>query len=373
MTFIANLESESIALIEGVSSKTAVVLHEAYDWFHEAVIIFLVVLALNFLLKWILKFFENRYEQTNSVWKKGFVEALGLPLGAFIWIFAIVKSVDKITEHIFEQSVIPEVKTVLSILGVLCFTWFLFRWKKFVRKNLMLKNSFSSHFSFEKSKIDVIDKLATVVILFFSVLFVLELADRNLTTLIAFGGVGGLAIAFASQEVIANFFGGLMIYMNHPFSVGDWIYIPDKNIEGHVENIGWYMTRVRTFEKRPIYIPNSIFNKSVVVNPTRMSHRRIKETVGLRYSDMGKAKGVVEDIYEYLTKNPGIDQNEKIEVHVDRFADFSVDINVVAFTRTIDGLEFADIKENVLLKIAEIVEKHGAEFASPPYFEPGKA
>ncbi len=370
MAEIANLEAESIALLEEYTSKTAVILNEAYDWFHEAIAIILVVLALNFLLNWILKYFIQKFDSHHSVWKKGFVEALGLPLASFIWIFASVKAFDRVTEHIFKESWIPDVTATLAIVGVICFTWFLLRWKKFARKNLMLSGT--NHFMFQKNKVDVIDKLATVVILFFSILFILELADRSLTTLIAFGGVGGLAIAFASQEVISNFFGGLMIYMNHPFSVGDWIVIPDKNIEGHVEEIGWYMTRVRTFEKRPIYIPNAIFNKSVVVNPTRMSHRRIKETVGLRYEDMKKAKSIAADIYKYLSLNPNIDQNEKNQVNVDNFGDFSVDINVVAFTLDTDGQKYADIKQDVLLNIADIVAKHGADFASPPYFEPSK-
>lgn len=370
MTDIADLKTDSIALIEDYSSKTAVIINEAYDWFHEAIVIFLVVLAISFALKWILSYFKKRFKANQSVWKLGFVEALGLPLITYIWFFATIKAADKVTTHIFKESWIPDVPTILGVLAILAFAWFLLRWKKFARKNLMLRGI--HHFALEKSKIDVIDKLGTVLIIFFAALSILELADRSLTTLIAFGGVGGLAIAFASQEVISNFFGGLMIYMNHPFSVGDWIQIPDKNIEGHVEDIGWYMTRVRTFEKRPIYIPNSVFNKSVVVNPTRMSHRRIKETIGIRYSDMAKAKAIVSDIYDYLAKSHDIDQKEKTQVNLDNFGDYSVDIVVIAFTKTTDGIKYAEVKEDFLLAVAEIVAKHDADFASPPYYEFGK-
>ena len=87
-----------------------------------------------------------------------------------------------------------------------------------------------------------------------------------------------------------------MIYLDRPFSVGDWIRSPDKEIEGTVEDIGWRLTRIRTFDKRPLYIPNSIFASISVENPSRMSNRRIYEKIGIRYDDVSKMNTIVTEV-----------------------------------------------------------------------------
>src|SRR5262249_16097448 len=169
--------------------------------------------------------------------------------------------------------------------AILSLSWFCLKWKTNVIKDLSTKSK-DLTIVMEQNKIDVIDKVATIAILFSTILVLLEATGRSMNTLIAFGGVGGLALAFASQEVIANFFGRIMVYATDPFAKGDSIQIPNHSIEGIVEEIGWYMTRIRSLDKRPIYVPSSTFSKVVVITPSRMTHRRIKETIGLRYSDM---------------------------------------------------------------------------------------
>ena len=106
--------------------------------------------------------------------------------------------------------------------------------------------------------------------------------------------VGGIAVGFAARDLLANLFGGLTIYLDRPFSVGDWIRSPDRQIEGVVERIGWRSTVVRRFDKRPLYVPNSVFSTVVVENPSRMTNRRIYETIGLRYDD-ARVVGAITD------------------------------------------------------------------------------
>ena len=86
----------------------------------------------------------------------------------------------------------------------------------------------------------------------------------------AFGGIGGIAIGFAAKDLLANFFGALMIFLDRPFSIGDWIRSPDREIEGVVEDIGWRSTKIRTFDKRPLFIPNSAFASLTVENASKM-------------------------------------------------------------------------------------------------------
>ena len=106
----------------------------------------------------------------------------------------------------------------------------------------------------------------------------------------------GIAVGFAAKDLLANFFGGLMVYLDRPFAIGDWIRSPDREIEGTVEEIGWRVTCIRTFDKRPIYVPNSVFTQVTVENPSRMLNRRIYETIGVRYDDAAKVRDIITDV-----------------------------------------------------------------------------
>ena len=136
-------------------------------------------------------------------------------------------------------------------------------------------------------------RLLRLSVLITAGLVILQTLGISVTGVVAFGGIGGIAIGFAAQDLLANFFGGLIVYLDRPFSVGDWIRSPDREIEGTVEDIGWRVTVIRTFDKRPLYIPNSIFTTISVENPSRMLNRRIYETIGLRYRDSGKVREII--------------------------------------------------------------------------------
>ncbi len=237
------------------------VLDGVYGWIDEAIAIIIVVIVFNFFAKRGLIKLHKYFEKTNQIWKNSFVQALYRPLSAYVWFFALFHTLDLISHRVFEGTFLAKMHQVLAVGFLLAIAWFFMRWKKNIVSNFHAQHK-TPLGSMEPGKIDVVDKAATMFILFLAALFILEVTGQNINTLIAFGGVGGLAIAFASQEMVANFFGGLMIYITRPFEVGDWINLPSHHVEGHVEEIGWYTTRMRTFEKRPIYIPNSMFSKS---------------------------------------------------------------------------------------------------------------
>jgi len=139
-----------------------------------------------------------------------------------------------------------------------------------------------------------------------------------------------------------------MIYLDRPFAVGDWVRSPDRQIEGTVEEIGWRLTRIRTFDKRPLYIPNATFTSIAVENPSRMTHRRIKETIGIRYDDADKMEPILTDVRQMLLTHPEIE-----------------DFFIYTFTRTTVWTEYHRVKEDVLLRIYRIISEHGAEVAFP--------
>jgi MscS family membrane protein len=140
---------------------------------------------------------------------------------------------------------------------------------------------------------------------------------------------------------------------------------PDKEIEGTVEDIGWRLTRIKTFDKRPLYIPNSVFASISVENPSRMSNRRIYETVGIRYEDIGSMAAIVEQVTAMLCAHPEIDTKQTMIVNFDKFSPSSVDFFVYTFTKTTDWIKYHHIKQDVLLQVAQIVEANQAEIAFP--------
>lgn len=337
-------------------------LEGGYGWLNELLAIILFVIFFNFFVKWVLKKLHLRFQNQGKIWLDGFFQALYLPLSVYVWFFAAIHTIDLIVHKIFPATIthLREMHLLFAVTGILCLAWFVMRWKKRVMALTILKSN-RLEINMDAGKIGAIDKLATIFILFTTIILIMEATNININTLIAFGGIGGLGIAFASQEIIANFFGGFMIYVTHPFTVGDWISLPERNIEGHVEEIGWYMTRIKTFEKRPIYIPNSMFTKAILMNPSRMSHRQFKETISLRLQDLPLIRTLLEEISQMLKMHPNIDSNQKILVHFKGISSSSLDILISAYSYTIDAANFGDVKQDLWFKIIEIISKHGAK------------
>jgi len=208
-------------------------------------------------------------------------------------------------------------------------------------------------------------KLLRASIIISAVLIAMQMFGFSISGVLAFGGIGGLAVGFAAKDLLSNFFGGLMIYLDRPFSVGDWIRSPDREIEGTVEDIGWRLTRIRTFDKRPLYIPNGIFATISVENPSRMLNRRIYETIGLRYDDINSMGAIVNDVKAMLQDHPEIDTTQTLMVNFNSFAASSVDFFIYTKTKTTNWAKYHGIKQDVLLKVAAIIASHNAEIAFP--------
>lgn len=335
-----------------------------YGWQSEAVAVIVVVVIFNFLAKWLLKKLHRRFDKQKKIWGDSFVQALYAPLSCYTWFFAVVYAINLMIPKEYSSNYLKNTHMLLAIAAILSLAWFILRWKKTLIRLVSIKSKMKE-IAIDQGRLDVIDKVITVFVVFLTIMMLLEVSDRSMNTLIAFGGIGGLAIAFASQEIIANFFGGLMIYVTHPFTIGDWIKLPEKEIEGYVEEIGWYMTRVRTFEKRPIYVPNSTFTKVIVMNPSRMSHRQFKERIGLRYSDLKLIPPVIDDLCKMLQNHPDVARDQKISVYLENFGQHALEVLVSAYTISIESEEYAAVRQDILLKILDVLSKHGAEMASP--------
>ena len=147
---------------------------------------------------------------------------------------------------------------------------------------------------------EIVVRILKILVVVITALIIMQEIGLSISGLLAFGGVGGLIVGLAAKDLLSNFFGGMMIFFDRPFRVGEFIKSPDMNIEGIVEKIGWRLTVVRTFSKNVLYIPNTAFSSIIVENATRMSNRRINETIGIRYDDLNKITDIIQDVNNIL-------------------------------------------------------------------------
>ncbi len=335
---------------------------EGYLWVVEVFIVISVTLIAAYIVNRILNKIIIKAARTKSVWDDALFESLCSPAKWMIWVIGIAYAAT-IAAAEAEASLLDVIKPLRTVGSIVIITWFLLNFIKRAEKNLT--NPAFSHKPMDATTAMAVGKLLRISAIITSVLVVLQSLGYSISGVLAFGGIGGIAVGFAAKDLLANFFGGLMIYLDRPFAVGDWVRSPDKEIEGTIENIGWRLTRIRTFDKRPLYVPNSTFMQISVENPSRMTNRRIKETIGIRYSDANKMATVVSDVKNMLLNHPDIDTSQTLIVNFDKFNCSSLDFFIYTFTKTIDWIEFHAIKQDVMLKIIGIVEANGAECAFP--------
>ncbi|MCW8987505.1 MAG: mechanosensitive ion channel family protein [Gammaproteobacteria bacterium] len=331
-------------------------LEKTDTWILQIFAIVFVALLIDFIQKKILKRIKVQLEKTTNLWDDALINAVIKPLSLLIWVVGLAMAL--------EVAALSETIKVLEIGVIISVAWTLIRFITFVEENVLHQQEIIGN-AVDKTTADAISQLLRISVIITSSLVGLQSLGVNISAVLAFGGIGGIAVGFAAKDLLANFFGGLMIYLDRPFSVGDWIRSPDRSIEGTVEKIGWRLTLIRTFDKRPLYIPNSMFASISVENPSRMTHRRIYETIGVRYDDNKQLPAVISDVKEMLCNHPEIDTTQTMIVNFNQFAASSLDFFVYTFTKTTDWIKYHEVKQDILFKISEIVEKHNAEIAYP--------
>ncbi|AOY87257.1 mechanosensitive ion channel protein MscS [Marinobacter salinus] len=305
---------------------------------------------------------ERKFSNTQNLWDDAVLHAARKPLVAFVWLQGVYWAAE-VAHHFSKAEVFKANDTVLQIGFIWIFVWTVLRAIKEGEK--ILVSPLKMEKPMDYTTVNAVSKLSRAVVIITAVLIAMQSLGYSISGVLAFGGVGGIAVGFAAKDLLANFFGGFIIHLDRPFKVGDWVRSPDRNIEGTVEHIGWRLTTLRTFDKRPLYVPNAAFTTIAVENPSRMTNRRISETIGIRYADVSQMATIVSDIRAMLESHEEIDSDETLIVNFLAFNSSSLDIMVYTFTRTTQWVRFHEVKQDVLLKISEIIEGHGAEVAFP--------
>lgn len=302
-------------------------------------------------------------EKNAALWDDVVLHALLQPLRLLIWVIGLGLALHVINME--RPGTLLDVTQPLPRVGaLLALIWFFLRLTN-GGERMFVERRKQGQETIDIDTVEAVAKLLRASIYITGALVILQSMGYSISGVLAFGGIGGIAVGFAARDLLANYFGGVMIYLDRPFGVGNWVRSPDREIEGIVEHIGWRLTRIRTFDKRPLYVPNALFNTITVENPSRMLNRRIYETIGIRYEDAPRMNEIINRVRAMLQNHEEIDQNSTLIVNFNSFAPSSLDFFLYTFTRTTDWVHFHAVKQDVLLRVLTIIEDCGAECAFP--------
>ncbi len=355
-------------LISGwIESASAVI--GLRPWAVTVFLIVLVALLIDFIQRRLMKRLEALVSSTSNLWDDSVFRAARRPLSLLIWLIGITLAAQAIpvggaeggADHLLATDLVINIRQIGVLFSI---AWFLVSFVKNTEENI-IENARRGEREIDQTTVHALGRVLRITIVLTVVLIALDTLGFSISGLMAAGGIGGLAVGLAAKDMLANFFGGVTVFIDRPFSVGDWILLKDKNIEGVVENIGWRQTTIRKFDKRPVYVPNAIFTTASVENPSRMTNRRIYEIVGLRYQDLEQMEAITDEVREMLIGHSEIDEKQTLMVHFDAFNSSSVDFFIYCMTHTVNWQRYHKVKQDVLLKIGGIVSRHGAAIAYP--------
>ena len=206
-------------------------------------------------------------------------------------------------------------------------------------------------------------EIGRILVVIFALFFILgNVFDINITALATGLGIGGIAIAMASKESLENLLGSFTIFFDRPFTVGDVVKV--GAVTGLVEKVGFRSTRIKTFDKSVVTVPNKKMIDAELDNLGLRPVRRVKFHIGLTYdTSTEQIKNIVSDIQEMINSHEKT--NEEGKVRFQEFGASSLDIMVLYYVNSPKWEDLIDVKEDVNYKIMDIVKKHNSDFAFP--------
>jgi len=220
------------------------------------------------------------------------------------------------------------------------------------------KKQMSEHILF------VLKKIINAVVYLFTFLVILAVLKIDLSGIVVGLGVGGIAIAFALQNVLSDAFSAFSIYFDKPFEIGDYIVVGDHS--GTVKKIGIKSTRVQLLQGEELVLSNSVLTTSSVRNFKKMRKRRISFSFGVTYATPTNKLKKIPDIIRDIIDGDKLEYVDKLDrVHFTEFGDFSLNFDIIYYLKTKDYVKYKDTQQEINFAIKEAFEKEGIEMAFP--------
>jgi MscS family membrane protein len=327
-------------------------------------ILFLVFIFLGVFFGKLVRIITTRYlralaSKTKTKFDDILLDALDMPLiilifAGFFWY--------GLSYLVLPQKIGALASEAINVVVALSGVWFLVKFVDDFIIEFIIPLVEKSETKLDDHIIPPLRRLMRILIIIMGFLVILDNIGYDITTLLAGLGIGGLAVALASKETVENFIAGVLIILDKPFGIGDWIKFGSS--EGIVEEVGIRSTRIRTFGDSLIVVPNANILRTEIENFSAMRKRRILISIGLTYdTPVEKLKRAKEIIKNILDEHHGVVL--PIRITFKEFGDFSLNIRVEYFIGNLDFDYYLNTVDEINLKIKEEFEKEGIEMAFP--------
>lgn len=316
----------------------------------------LVYRRVNAFCRWLYRLYTHEQSSGEKVhdedaYARSPFQAAQLPLQGFVVIWASTRLLWVASVLFKMQAVITE-ETVYDIRGssfVFTFTWFFFRWKRLLIANLVKQRPLD-----ETRRIMVIDKIVSLTMYGIAASAVAEVVGMPLASLLAVGGISGIAVGFAAKEVISNMFGGASLFLTRPFVIGE--KIKAGKISGDVQDIGFMQTKVRGNDGVPVFVPNQTFTRQVITNFSRAKTKVLRASFQLQNRHMVVVRKITSRVRDYLSAHPNVDTEKATPIcWLHSMHHSGPQLAISCEIKAIEDEAFCNTQQEILLQAAEII------------------
>ena len=327
----------------------------------------LVLLFLGLLSRRVVRmlfggFLKRRVALTRIQWDDDLIEMVPKPMALVVQVllwFAVALLLDLPEEPAnIRRFVVQGLMVALAV----AFTWVAFALIN-VLSRVAARAATRTETPLDDQLVPLLRKTLKVFIVVVVAIIVVDKLGYSVASLVASLGIGGLALALAARDTVANFFGSIVIFTDQPFHIGDWVEF--GGVEGVVEEVGMRTTRIRRFDKSLATVPNQTFTNSTIVNHSKRPLRRLRTTVGLSYETTpDQMRAFLESVRAMLAGHPALAPDGQV-VYFNEYADSSLNILVQCWTQSTAYADFMAAQEDLFLSIMQLVEEQGLEIAFP--------
>jgi len=323
-----------------------------------AILLFLLILLFRSLFtKIVLSFLQKLTKHTETFYDDRVISSLKAPIRFAFVVIAL---------HLFFLLIFKEtdfIRKILDTLVVYTLFWGILAILEALRGlTYAATQKFNPDLSREMG--NFVLAIGKIIIGGIGLAAILTVWGINVTALVASLGLGGLAFALAAKDTASNLFGSFALLADKSIRIGEWVRV--GGVEGVVEDVGMRTTKIRSFQKTLITVPNQLVANQPIENFSRRGIRRIKMHIGLTYgTTSGQIVKIKHDIEQMLRNHEGISQKDSLMVYFDSFGDSSLNIFIYTFTATANWAKYLEIREDIHIKIMQIVEDNGSSFAFP--------
>eukprot|EP00208_Stichococcus_sp_RCC1054_P007617 CAMPEP_0206139714 /NCGR_PEP_ID=MMETSP1473-20131121/7027_1 /ASSEMBLY_ACC=CAM_ASM_001109 /TAXON_ID=1461547 /ORGANISM="Stichococcus sp, Strain RCC1054" /LENGTH=726 /DNA_ID=CAMNT_0053533603 /DNA_START=266 /DNA_END=2449 /DNA_ORIENTATION=- len=359
-----NMQNASLTIIHRLSKTVAL---------RQVGIILAVMLLVRKGLEPVIIILRKVFKRDNKPWDSCIEAALlretYRPLEALFVIAALTSLAENFLPQLIavpRAVVVNVVRSTLSLSFILACANIVFNIKARVLREWTWELELKGELTRQR-RMEALDKLMSVMTLLVGAVMSCQAVGLDVNSVLAIGGVGGLAIGLAGREILENLFTGLIILSSSPFEVGEEVmFTPSTGpkVEGIVLDVGWYRTNIRSFEREIYVIPNSVFSRNVVLNVTRKEKEwRIFEFIGIQVDDFQKLNAVISDMRKVLRQDNRIIQRLHRRVFLDKITTEQVLIYVSVYVEATNRDAFMAVKQDLLMAFVDCCDRNGARLA----------